>query len=79
MPGRTIVHGGLVVADYGRFRADLVLDGERIVAITTDASDLQAAERIDAGGRWVLPGGIDVHTHFREPDAETRALARQLR
>jgi allantoinase len=72
MPGRTIVHGGLVVADYGRFRADLVLDGERIVAITTDASDLPADERIDATGRWVLPGGIDVHTHFREPDPETR-------
>jgi allantoinase len=71
MPGRTIVQGGFVVADYGRFRADLVLERERVVAITTDASGLAADERIDAAGLWVLPGGIDVHTHFREPDPGT--------
>ena len=71
MPGRTVVHGGHVVADYGRFRADLVLDGERVTALTADAGDVAADERIDATGLWVLPGGIDVHTHFREPDPGT--------
>src|SRR5688500_16167249 len=69
--GRTVVHGGLVVADYGRFRADVVIEGERVVALTADAGDLAADDRIDATGLWVLPGGIDVHTHFREPDPNT--------
>ena len=72
MPGRTIVAGGFVVTDYGRFTADLVIEGERIVAIAGDSRDLAADVRIDAAGCWVLPGGIDVHTHFREPDLETK-------
>jgi allantoinase len=72
MSGRTVVAGGTVVTDYGRFPADLVIQDERIAAIATDTSDLVADERIDAAGLWVLPGGIDVHTHFREPDLETK-------
>lgn len=70
--GRTVIHGGTIVTDYGQFRADLVIDGERLVAITSDASDVAAETKIDASGRWVLPGGIDVHTHFREPDFDTK-------
>src|SRR5829696_7027582 len=69
---RTVITGGLVVTDYGQFRADLVIDGERVSAITSDASDLAAEHHIDATGLWVLPGGIDVHTHFREPEIETK-------
>jgi allantoinase len=71
MPGRTVVAGGFVVTDYGSFTADLVIEGERVVAIAGDSRDLSADARIDAAGCWVLPGGIDVHTHFREPDLET--------
>jgi allantoinase len=69
---RTVITGGLIVTDYGRFRADLVIDGERIGAITSDASDLAAEHHIDATGLWVLPGGIDAHTHFREPEIDTK-------
>jgi allantoinase len=67
---QTIIEHGLVVTDSGRFRADLLIDDERIVGLVHDASDIAADERIDASGLLVMPGGIDVHTHFREPDPE---------
>ena len=44
-----------------------------IVALTTSGQDLGPAERIvDAGGRWVIPGAIDTHSHInqRAPEFE---------
>lgn len=64
----TVVEGGTIVTDYGQFRADLIVTGERISAITADASGVAADARIPAHRLLVLPGGIDAHTHFREPD-----------
>ena len=64
----TVISGGLIATEYGTFQADLVIQGELVSAITTDASDVDANHRIDAAGLLVLPGGIDVHTHFEEPD-----------
>ncbi len=64
----TVVQGGTVVTGEGPLRVDLVLTGEEITAIMSDASSVTADERIDATGLVVVPGGIDVHTHFREPD-----------
>jgi dihydroorotase-like cyclic amidohydrolase len=43
-----------------------VIRGED-AAIASDANDVSADERIDAAPNVVL-GGVDVHTHFREPD-----------
>jgi allantoinase len=63
-----IVQNGTIVLEGGAFRGDLVVAAGRIAAIATDAGELAATERIDAGGLLVLPGGIDVHTHFEEPD-----------
>lgn len=68
MAKRTVITGGTLVTDYGRFSADvLVVDG-RIAGLTSDGASEQADERIDATGLWVMPGGIDAHTHFEEPD-----------
>ena len=73
MPPRiTIVEGGTLVTDTYRTRGDLVIEGERIVGITTDARGMLADDRIDASGLLVMPGGIDVHTHFREPEEFTK-------
>lgn len=63
-----IVHDGTLVSEGGVYRADLVVSNGHIAALTADASELPARERIDAAGHLVLPGGIDVHTHFEEPD-----------
>jgi allantoinase len=64
----TTIEGGTIVTETGMQRADLVIAGERIAAIAADASDIPATTRIDARGLWLLPGGIDAHTHFEEPD-----------
>lgn len=66
--GRTVViEGGLIGSEDGAYRADLVLNDEQVAAITLDAGDIEADERIDASGLLVVPGGVDVHTHFKEP------------
>ena len=67
MPKVTIIEGGTLVTEQGLRRGDLVLADEEIAAITLDSQGIDGT-RIDATGLWVLPGGIDAHTHFEEPD-----------
>ncbi|MGC7096620.1 dihydroorotase [Amycolatopsis lurida] len=60
-----VVTGGRVVTPDGVRAANVVVDGGKITAITTD---LPAAEStVDAKGAYVLPGLIDTHVHFRTP------------
>ena len=72
MPETIVIEGGTVVTHDSMFRADVVIRNERIVSLTTDSSDIEVDSRIDATGLLVMPGGIDVHTHFREPEEFTR-------
>ncbi len=69
MAKRTVIQGGVLGIESGGVRVDLVIEGEQIAAIMTDASELEADEVIDASGKFVVPAGVDVHTHFREPNA----------
>jgi dihydropyrimidinase len=67
-----IVSGGTVVTAAGSRRADVGIEGGRIVAVETDLGT-DAGEVVDATGLLVLPGVVDVHTHTRiasepEPD-----------
>ncbi len=64
----TVIEKGTIVNEGGSFPADVVISEGRIAAFAIDAGDWTADERIDASGLWVMPGGIDVHTHFEEPD-----------
>lgn len=63
---RTLFRGGTIVAPDGRETADLLVDGERIAAIGRDLSAADA-RLVEATGRYLLPGGIDVHTHLDMP------------
>lgn len=72
MPRTTIIEGGTIVTPESQVRADLIITGERISGIVADARGMLADERIDATGKLVIPGGIDVHTHFREPEEFTK-------
>ena len=60
-----VVNGTLITASE-TFQADILIEGEKIVAI---GENLHApnAERIDATGKLLLPGGVDPHTHFDLP------------
>jgi N-acyl-D-amino-acid deacylase len=59
-----IVRHGLVIDGTGgpRRMADVAIDGDRIVAIG-DLSSMAGDVEIEASGRIVAPGFIDVHTH----------------
>ncbi len=69
----TLIKGGLLLSATGESLAEVLLDGERIVAVLEPGSDLAgAAERgadrvIDASAKYVLPGGVDCHTHLEMP------------
>jgi dihydroorotase len=62
-----LITGGTVVTPEGTRPADVVVDGERIAAIVEPGFGGAATRTIDATGRHVLPGAIDVHSHHREP------------
>lgn len=59
-----IIRNAVVIDGTGRdrFDADLAIEGDRIVSIG-DVGGVGAAEEIDAGGRVLAPGFVDVHTH----------------
>jgi dihydropyrimidinase len=67
----TLILGGTVVTAEGTLDADVVIDGEKITAVLArlpnEAATVSADRIIDATGMYVLPGGIDVHTHMELP------------
>src|SRR5574342_329219 len=66
-----LIAGGHVI-DPGRFNglADVLIDEGRIVAVGPRLKVPAGATKIDATGRLVLPGFVDLHVHFREPGFE---------
>jgi dihydropyrimidinase len=71
---RTLISNGTIVTADGSWPADLLVDGERIAALGSGIGAMvQADETIDASGRYVIPGGIDVHTHMELPFGGTFA------
>jgi dihydropyrimidinase len=71
---RTLISNGLIVTADGSSSADVLVDGETIAAVGAGlAGIVQADETIDAKGKYVIPGGIDVHTHMELPFGGTFA------
>jgi len=62
---RTIITGGIIVTANASFRADVLIDGEKIIGVVTDATLMPGDKVIDAKDCYVLPGLIDVHTHIK--------------
>jgi dihydropyrimidinase len=63
---RILIKGGTIVTAVDEYRGDVLVEGERISLVGT-AIDFEADRVIDAAGKYVLPGGIDVHTHLDMP------------
>ena len=61
-----LIKGGTIVTASDRYTGDVFVDGEKIAAIGS-ALAFSADRVIDARGKYVLPGGIDVHTHLDMP------------
>jgi dihydropyrimidinase len=67
-----LIRGGTLIDGAGQRRGDVLVDGERIAAAGADL-DAAGAEVMDAGGALVIPGAIDVHTHFDLPVGAVRS------
>ena len=72
---RTLITNGTIVTADGSYAADILIDGETIASIGHDLAGggATADDTIDATGKYVIPGGIDVHTHMELPFGGTFA------
>lgn len=65
---RTLIQGGTVVTAAETFRADVLIEGEKVVGLLGTGTETPPVDNvIDASGRLVLPGSIDAHTHMEIP------------
>lgn len=77
---KTLIKNGTVVTSTGRSLADVLIDGETIAAVLAPGSSLLGFDVagnvdtvIDAQGKYVIPGGVDAHTHMSLPFGGTSA------
>ncbi|MEX5707364.1 dihydropyrimidinase [Parafrankia sp. FMc6] len=83
---RTLITGGTLVGPLGATPTEILVDGETVTALFVPGSlpeDLRGSLRdgpdssvdrvIDATGKYVIPGGVDVHTHMELPFGGTSA------
>ena len=82
---KTLIKNGTIITATDHYRGDVLIDDETISAIGSniEPADVAADKVIDATDRYVIPGGIDVHTHLDMPfggtvsadDFETGSIA----
>lgn len=65
---KLLIKNGTLVMRDGEKRGDVLIDGGKIVRIGDNLTE--KCKIIDAGGKYVLPGLIDMHVHLREPGYE---------
>jgi dihydropyrimidinase len=61
------IQGGKILTAGGPVDADVVIEGGLIKAVEPARRETATGGDVDATGRWVLPGGVDAHTHFGMP------------
>ncbi|MCA2001930.1 MAG: dihydropyrimidinase, partial [Chloroflexi bacterium] len=66
----TLLKNGTLITASETFQADILIEGETIALIGKNLSH-PGAEAIDATGKFIMPGGIDPHTHFDLPMFDT--------
>lgn len=64
--GKKVIKGGTIATATDVFKADILIEDEKIVQIGKNII-IPDAEVIDATGKYVFPGGIDPHTHLDMP------------
>ena len=60
---KQLLKGGTVVSGSGAQRADVLVEGEKILEVAPDIT-CPAAKTVDCAGMLLFPGFIDAHTHF---------------
>src|ERR1700685_562622 len=69
----TIITNGRVVTATDTYSSDVAISDGKVTAIGQSLPRENAAKIIDAAGKYVLPGGIDVHTHLDMPFGGSRS------
>src|SRR5436190_8265116 len=69
----TLIVNGTVATATDTYVADVAITGGKIVAIGSALPRENCKQILDAKGKYVLPGGIDVHTHLDMPFGGTRS------
>ncbi len=62
-----LIKSGTLVTASDTYPADILVEGEQIVSVGRDLPVPDGAHIVDAAGKLVMPGGVDVHTHFDLP------------
>ncbi len=68
---RKIISNGTLITASETFTADILIEDEKISLVGKNIPVPAGAEVVDASGKLVLPGGVDVHTHFELPMFDT--------
>src|ERR1700689_3692229 len=63
----TLIRNGTVVTATETKAADVLIEGERILEVRAGIAETSAGKVIDATGMYVIPGGVDAHTHLDMP------------
>ena len=74
MSNKKKIRGGTVVTASDTFVADVIIEDSRIVALMSPGTGPADVETIDATGCYVIPGGIDAHTHLDMPFGGTNSI-----
>jgi dihydropyrimidinase len=69
---KTLIRNGQIITAIDNYTADIFIDGETITTIGKELK-IEADLTIDASGKFVIPGGIDPHTHMELPFGGTTA------
>src|SRR5664279_5542186 len=71
---RTVIRNGTVITASDTFVADVWIENGKVVALVETGTKLGGDDTvIDAKGQYVIPGGIDCHTHMEMPFGGTTA------
>lgn len=70
---KKLIKNGMICTESQVFPGDILIEGEKIKAVGTGLADPDA-EVIDASGKYVLPGAVDVHTHMDLQAGKYRAV-----
>lgn len=65
-----IIQGGLIINEDRKFTGDIRVEGEKIIDVKEHIAPGAGEAVVNAKGCLVIPGGVDVHTHFDMPAAD---------
>src|SRR6195256_484672 len=69
---KTLIRSGQIITATDNYKADILIEDEKVSVIGAKL-EMEADVTIDAAGKFVIPGGIDPHTHMELPFGGTQA------